>query len=37
MTEADEEGGADEVPVYVRGIGACTVAGCSCQQFTAVS
>jgi hypothetical protein len=37
MTEADEESDAEEVPVYVRGVGPCTVAGCDCQQFTAAS
>ncbi|HYT90221.1 MAG TPA: hypothetical protein VEL76_16050 [Gemmataceae bacterium] len=36
MTEADE-GQAEEVPVDVHGVGACTVPGCGCQQFSAAS
>ena len=34
MTEADDEGAANRLPVLVRGGGACTVAGCGCGAFT---
>jgi hypothetical protein len=34
MTEADDEGEERQPAVIVHGAGACTVAGCGCQQFT---
>jgi hypothetical protein len=33
-TESDDAADAEDLPVVVRGVGECTVAGCGCREFT---